>query len=79
MAAVVRQSPIDQSAMEVSMTRFLKCAAPVLMAAAFAIALAAPSQAQEGYSAYDYVPGPVTTSDCTQSPASPAYVPCPSN
>jgi hypothetical protein len=63
------------------MTRFLKHAATACVAAAFAIALTAPGQAQQGYGAYDYVPGPVTwsnASDCTQSPASPNYVPCPS-
>ncbi len=29
-----------------------------------------------GYGAYAYAPGPENTSDCTQSPASPNYVPC---
>ena len=33
----------------------------------------------EGYRAYAYVPGPANWADCTQSPASPTYVPCPSN
>ncbi len=57
------------------MTRFLKHAAM----AAFAVALAAPSQAQQGYGAYDYVPGPTAPSSCdsAQSPAAPDYVPCP--
>jgi len=58
------------------MTRILKHAVVALMAAAFAITLAAPSQAQQGYSAYDYAPGHVAGGDCTQSPASPNYGPC---
>ncbi len=61
------------------MTRILKHAAMAGLAAAFAITLAAPSQAQQGYSAYDYVPAPANTTDCTQSPGSPNYVPCSSN
>jgi hypothetical protein len=88
------------------MTRILKHAVMAGMAAAFAITLAAPSQAQqdnmqqdevasqqvyapydtagdrdmavEGYRAYAYMPGPATWADCTASPASSNYVPCPS-
>jgi len=58
------------------MTRILKHAVLALMAAAFAITLAAPSQAQQGYGAYDYVPGQATGGHCSQSPASHNYVPC---
>jgi hypothetical protein len=35
--------------------------------------------AVEGYRAYAYVPGPANWADCSQSPASSTYVPCPSN
>lgn len=34
--------------------------------------------AVEGYRAYAYVPGQATWGDCTASPASSNYVPCPS-
>jgi hypothetical protein len=90
--------------MEVSMTPFLKHAMVAMTAAAFAIALASPGQAQqdnmqrheaanqhvytpyetasdrdmavEGYRAYAYAQGPGNATNCSQSPASPNYVPC---
>jgi len=93
------------------MTRILKHAVMAGMAAAFAIALASPGQAQqdnmqrheaanqhvytpydtasdrdmavsdrdmavEGYRAYAYAQGPGNVTNCSQSPASPNYVPC---
>jgi hypothetical protein len=86
------------------MTRILKHAVMAGMAAAFAIALASPGQAQqdnmqrheaanqhvytpydtasdrdmavEGYRAYAYAQGAGNVTNCSQSPASPNYVPC---